>query len=411
MQPTRTLLEVLFSRKMAALLLLGFSSGLPLYLVGKTLQAWLTVAGVDIGTIGWFGLVSLPYTLKFVWAPLVDRYSPPLFGRRRGWIALSQIGLALALAGLALTGPGAGLGVVAAFAVLIAFLSATQDIAFDGYRAEVLDPEELGNGSAVGVYGYRVALLLTGSAALALADLIGWPTTYLLLAALVGCGVGATAWAAVPAASAPPQSLVAAVTQPLADFFGRNGAVRGLLLLVFIVLYKLSDGLAANMATTFLLKTGFTSTDLGVFGGIGFGAVTLGLVVGGVVLTRLGIARCLWLFAGLQGASNLCYFTLALLGQNYWFGTVTAAVENFCAGLVTAAFVAFLTGQCNPRYAATQYALLSSLMAFGTTVAASPAGALAQAVGWPVFFALTALAVVPAFLLLPLFASWKAENV
>lgn len=410
LQQTRTFLEVVFSRKMAALLLLGFFSGLPLFLVGKTLQAWMTHQNVDLKTIGWFSLVSLPYTLKFLWAPLVDRFGLPFLDRRRGWIAAMQLALALGLAAMGLQDPRQGLGVLAALAVLVAFFSATQDIVVDAYSTDALDREELGNGAAVKVFGYRVALLVTGSVALFLADHLSWQQVYLLMAALMGLGVLPTLWAPEPRSSPPPQSLADAVFLPLREFFGRNGWGRGWAILLFIVIYKLCDGLAANMTTPFLLKLGFSNTDLGVFGGIGFGAVTAGVVTGGLLLTRVGIHRCLWLFGFFQAASNLCYLALALVGHDYRLGLLTAGVENFCAGLVTAAFVAFLMSQCNPRYSATQYALLSSLMALGSTVIASPAGVVAEATGWPLFFGFTALMALPGFALLPLFAPWNERS-
>ncbi|MBD0334646.1 MAG: AmpG family muropeptide MFS transporter [Cyanobacteria bacterium Co-bin13] len=397
---------------MLALLCLGFASGLPLFLTSQTLQAWMTTAGVDLGTIGWFTLVALPYSLKFLWSPLLDRYVPPFLGRRRGWLVVTQLGLVLAIGAMALQNPQQALTMVAVNALIIAFLSASQDIAFDAYRTDVLEKREMGAGAAVAVLGYRIALLATGSAALILADRISWPLVYLVMAGLMGLAIAFSVFAPEPVTvNRPPATLAEAVVMPFEEFFQRSGTRRGVLILVFIVLYKLGDALVNNMVTPFLLSMNFTQTDIGAIrGGMGLFATIVGTLVGGALLSRIGINRSLWVFGILQAVSNLAYFVLAQVGQNYPLMVLSINIENFCAGLGTAAFVAFLMSLCNASFSATQYALLSSLMAVSRDILAAPAGQIAQATGWPLFFLLTLVTALPGLLLLPWFAPWHVKT-
>jgi PAT family beta-lactamase induction signal transducer AmpG len=398
---------------MAAILLLGFSSGLPLYLTSKTLQAWMTDAKVDLTAIGLFSLMSLPYSLKFLWSPLLDRFIPPFLGRRRGWLVITQVGLFLAIAAMALQNPAQALQLLAINAFVIAFLSASQDIAVDAYRTDVLEEPEMGAGAAIYVLGYRVALIATGSLALILADRISWAAVYLLMAVLMGIGLIAAITAPEPTLrDRPPASLSDAIRLPFQEFFQRLGVLRTVLILGFIVLYKLGDALVGNMATPFLLTIGFTKTDVGAIqGGMGLVATIVGALTGGAVLSKIGINRSLWVFGGLQAISNLAYFVLAQMGQNYPFMVTAINIENFCAGLGTAAFVAFLMSLCNQRFSATQFALLSSLMAVSRDILAAPAGGLAKATGWPGFFLISLGVALPGLLLLPFFAPWNAQAV
>lgn len=408
----KSLLQVFGSRKMAVLALLGFASGLPLYLTSKTLQAWMTVEGVDLTAIGLFSLVSIPYSFKFLWSPLLDRFVPPFLGRRRGWLVLIQLGLILAIAAMAVQNPAQTLQLLAINAMVIAFLSATQDIATDAYRTDVLEKREMGAGAAVFVLGYRIALLITGSLALILADRLPWSTVYLLLAAFMAIGLFASLWAPEPLRQEqPPKSLADAVRLPFIEFFQRLGLLNGLMILVFIVLYKLGDAVAANMATPFLLKTGFSQTDIGAIqGGMGLIATIVGTLAGGAFLSKLGINRSLWIFGGCQAISNLTYFVLAQLGKNYPFMVLTINIENFCAGLGTAAFLAFFMNLCNARFSATQFALLSSLMAVSRDILVAPAGKIAQTTGWSLFFLLSFVAAIPGLVLLPIFAPWNGSD-
>lgn len=403
------MLQVFRSRKMAALLLLGFSSGLPLYLTSRTLQAWMTVAGVNLTAIGLFSLVGLPYSLKFLWSPLVDRFSFPFLGRRKGWIFMTQAALAAAIAAMALQRPAVALQLLAINTLAIAFLSATQDIVIDAYRADVLEPKETGAGVGVNVLGYRIAMIVTGSAALILADRVPWPTVYLLLAGLMLLTLLVSMRAPEPALrDRPPSSLGEAVRMPFVEFFERTGRARGFLILAFIILYRLGDLMIDRMTTTFLLKTGFSQTDVGAIqGGVGLFSTIVGVLAGGAVIGRLGINRSLWVLGLLQAMSNLAYFSLANVGLNYPMMIATIIIENFCTGLGTAALVAFMMSLCNPRFSATQYALLSSIMAVSRDVLMAPSGSLAQMIGWPLFFLMSFVAAFPGMMLLPFFAPWR----
>jgi PAT family beta-lactamase induction signal transducer AmpG len=373
----------------------------------------MTTENVSLTTIGLFSLVALPYSLKFLWSPLLDRFVPPFMGRRRGWLMITQIALIVAIAAMALQDPERALQLLAVNALVIAFLSATQDIAVDAYRTDVLEELEMGAGAAVYVLGYRIALIVTGAVALILADQLPWPVVYLLMAGLMGVGIMAAIFAPEPQLQdRPPASLREAVILPFQEYFQRSGVLQGALILVFIVLYKLGDALVSNMSTPFLLQVGFSQTDVGAIqGGMGILATIVGVLAGGAVLSRIGINRSLWLFGGLQALSNLVYFILAQIGRNYPFMVLAINVENFCAGLGTAAFVAFLMSLCNQRFSATQYALLSSLMAVSRDILVAPAGRLVDVTSWPVFFLITLVAAIPGLLLLPIFAPWNAKHV
>ncbi|MDH6059988.1 AmpG family muropeptide MFS transporter [Chrysosporum bergii ANA360D] len=412
MNPVRSLLKVFASRKMAALTFIGFSSGLPLFLTSKTLQAWMTVEQVDLTAIGLFSLVGIPYSLKFIWSPLLDRFTVPILGRRRGWLITLQMGLLIAIALMAFQQPKQALQLLAINAVAIAFLSASQDIAADAYRTDILESLELGAGAAVFVLGYRIALLFTGSLALVLADNLPWPSVYLLMSLGMVIGIIATLLAPEPKETSPPESLTAAVILPFGEFFQRLGVIPAILILLFIVLYKLGDSFVNNMSTPFLLQTGFTQTDIGAIQGVmGLIATIVGTLAGGTILSKIGVNRSLWLFGGLQAVSNLAYYILANIGQNYQALVLTINIENFCGGLGTAAFMAFLMNMCNQRFSATQYALLSSFMAVSRDILVAPAGTLAKSTGWPLFFIISIVAAIPGLLLLPLFAPWNPKPV
>ena len=404
-------LRIFGQPKMAVLLFLGFSSGLPFYLTSKTLQAWMTTARVDLATIGFFSLVTLPYSLKFVWAPVMDRYIPPFLGRRRGWVLITQVLLLLAIAAMSLHDPRTGLKMLAINAIAIAFFSASQDISLDAYRTDVLRDREMGAGAAVFVMGYRIAMITTGALAFFLADRMPWTMVYLLLSMLMLIGIVTTFIAPEPVLSdAPPRTLVEAVVLPFADFFQRVGVLRALLVLLFIVAYKYSDSLAGSMTTPFLLQAGFSQSEVGaVFLGVGVVATIVGVVVAGATIGKLGINRSLWTFVVFQGLSNLTYYGLSLSGKNHAFMVSAVVTENFGLGLVTGAMTAYLMSMCNKRFTATQFALLSSLMAASRDILVAPAGKLVESVGWPGFFLITVTAAIPPLLLLPFIAPWSRE--
>jgi PAT family beta-lactamase induction signal transducer AmpG len=409
---THSMLSVFTQRKMAAILLLGFGSGLPLYLTSRTLQAWMTVEGVDLSTIGLFSLVSLPYSLKFLWAPVFDRYVPPLLGRRRGWLVITQILLLLAIAAMGLHDPEGTLRVLALNAVLIAFLSASQDTVFNGYQVDVLEEREMGAGAAIGVLGYRIAMLAVGSAAFVLADRIPWPTVYVLISLLMLLAVAGTIMAPEPVIpERTPQTLGEAVVAPFGEFFRRTGLVWGAVILLFVICYQLPDRFGQIMATPFLLQTGFTQTEIGAIqGGIGLGATIVGVMVGGGIIARLGLNRSVWIFFALQILSNLAYYWIAVSGPSRGRLIAAIIVENVSGGLVTAVFVGFMMSLCSRRFSATQYALLTSLMAFARDLIVAPAGRIVEITGWPTFFLLTIAVGIPAVTLLPFVVPWGAEH-
>lgn len=409
---SRNPLRLFGQPKMAALLFLGFSSGLPLFLTSRTLQAWMTTAKVDLGTIGLFSLVTLPYSLKFLWAPLVDRYVPPFLGRRRGWLFVTQVLLLLAIAAMSLHDPQRGLQALAFNALLIAIFSASQDIVGDAYRTDVLNEREMGAGAAIWVLGYRIALLVVGSVALILADRIPWPTVYLVLSALMLVGMVAAFLAPEPVLrDAPPKTLTEAVVLPFREFFGRLTPVRAIVVLIFIILYRYSDGFAGVMTTPFLIQAGYTQTEIGVvLGGVGLIATIVGALAGGVFVGRAGINKSLWVIVVLQALSNLSYYALSITGRNRSYMVGAIIVENFTAGLVTAALLAFLMTMCNKRFSATQFALLSSLMAASRDVLVAPAGKIAESTGWPAFFLISVAVGLPALLLLVYVAPWNGDT-
>lgn len=404
-------LRIFGQPKMAILVLLGFSSGLPFYLTSKTLQAWMTTSKVDLATIGFFSLVTLPYSLKFVWAPVMDRYVPPFLGRRRGWVLITQVALLIAIGAMSLHDPQQGLRMLAVNAIAIAFFSASQDISLDAYRTDVLQDREMGAGAAVFVLGYRIAMITTGALAFFLADRMPWQTVYLILASLILIGVATTFFAPEPVLNdAPPKSLAEAVVLPFADFFQRAGMLRALLVLLFIVVYKYSDSLAGSMTTPFLLQAGFSQSEVGaVFLGAGVIATILGVLAGGAVIGKVGINRSLWIFVVFQGLSNLTYYVLSLAEKNHSLMVTAVVVENFGLGLVTAGMTAFLMAMCNKRFTATQFALLSSLMAASRDILVAPAGKIAEGLGWPSFFLITVAMAIPPLLLLPLIAPWSRD--
>ncbi|HEY4734669.1 MAG TPA: AmpG family muropeptide MFS transporter [Gemmatimonadaceae bacterium] len=405
------LLRIFGQPKMATLLVLGFSSGLPFYLTSKTLQAWMTNAKVDLATIGFFSLVTLPYSLKFVWAPLMDRYIPPFLGRRRGWVFITQVLLLLVIAAMALHDPRTGLRMLAVNAIAIAFFSASQDISLDAYRTDVLENREMGAGAAVFVMGYRIAMITTGALAFFLADRMSWNTVYLLISLLMLIGIAGTFAANEPVLNeAPPRSLAEAVVLPFTDFFQRAGVLRALLVLLFIVVYKYSDSLAGSMTTPFLLQAGFSQSEVGaVFLGVGVIATIVGVLAAGATIGKLGINRSLWLFVIFQGLSNLTYYGLSLSEKSHSLMVTAVITENFGLGLVTGAMTAYLMSMCNKRFTATQFALLSSLMAASRDILVAPAGKIIESLGWPGFFLLTVAMAVPPLLLLPFIAPWSRE--
>jgi len=398
-------LDVFRSPRIAAVLVLGFSSGLPLALTGSTLQAWLAVSAIDIKTIAWFSWIGLPYALKFLWAPLMDRFVPPMLGRRRGWMLLTQLGLMIGITAMAVSPPGEALWLLGLAALWVAFMSASQDVVIDAYRTDVLNASERGAGAAVGVFGYRMAMLASGALALVLGDQIGWRTTYFIMAGLMLVGM-ATAWLA-PEPVTPagvPRTLGEAVTKPLADLFTRPGALS---LLALVLLYKFGDALAGTLTTAFLIRgAGFTPTDVGVVNkGLGLASLLLGALAGGVLLARMSLYRAMFVFGVLQAISNLSFAWLAWAGKSYPLLVFAVGFENLASGMGTAAFVAFAMALCNHSFSATQYALLSAIASLGRILFGPMAGQMVESLGWGGFFVLTFFAALPGLALV-----WLMRN-
>jgi PAT family beta-lactamase induction signal transducer AmpG len=384
----------LLQRRLAVMLPLGFISGLPLALTAGTLQAWLTAEGVDLKTIGIFTLVGLPYTLKFMWAPLIDRIVPPWLGRRRGWMLVTQACVAVGLVLMAMTQPREHPERMAAFALLVAFLSASLDIVFDAYRTETLQANERGLGAAIWVNGYRVALLVAGAGSFLLADYAGWPMTYLVMAAVMAAGLAAVIVSPEPESSAaPPKTFAEAVGAPLSEFFSRPQA---LTLLAVVVLYKLGDAFAAALQTAFLMGgMGFSATEVGTAKGLGIGATLAGALIGGAMMLRRSLVGSLLVFGAFQALSNLGFVVLAVAGKSTAVLLGVVVLENLTGGMGTAAFVALVMSLCDPRYTATQFALLSSLEALGRVFAGRPSAELVHLLGWTQFFVVTFVAALP----------------
>lgn len=394
----------LMNRRILVMLPLGFASGLPLALTSGTLQAWLTVEGVDLKTIGGFTMVGLPYTLKFLWAPVIDRVIPPWLGRRRGWMVLTQLCVAVGLVLMAATNPKTHPGWMAAYALLVAFLAASLDIVFDAYRTETLHAHERGLGAAVWVNGYRIALLASGAGALVLADYVGWRMTYLAMAAVMLAGLCIVLISPPPTFVAEaPKSMREAVGAPLAEFFGRPHALG---FLTVIILYKLGDAFASALQTAFLIGgLGFSATDVGAVKGVGIFATLLGAFFGGLLMARFGLVRSLLTFGVLQAVSNFGFVALALAGKNSNVLTAVIVIENMTGGMGTAAFVALVMSLCDPRYTATQFALLSSLEALGRVFAGRPSADIVDLVGWTQFFVLTVVVALPG-----LWVVWRSRR-
>jgi PAT family beta-lactamase induction signal transducer AmpG len=359
--------------------------------------------------IGVFSLVGLPYSVKYLWAPVMDRFIPPFLGRRRGWMLVTQLGLVLTIAAMAFSDPAGATTLFAVLAFLVAFVSASQDIVVDAYRTEVLEPVELGPGAGVHIMGYRIAMLTSGAIALILADRLPWKTVYLLMAGSLLVGAVASILSPEPALKEkPPASLKEAVVEPFVEFLSRPGAVG---ILLFVILYKLDVVMATALTTPFMLELGFTKTDIGaVTKGLGMAATIVGTLAGGAVVARVGMKASLWIFGILQSVSTLAFLVLARLGHHYPAMVAAIGLENLCSGMGTAAYAAFLMSLCNKRFTATQYAILTSLMALTRVLVGAPTGYLAKTYGWEVYFLVSMLAAVPGLLLLLQYSRWTSPS-
>ncbi len=387
---------------------MGFSGGLPLLLTMGVLQAWMKEGGVDLTWIGMITLVQIPYAWKFLWAPFLDRFIPPFLGRRRGWLLMSQIALMASIAGLGYSDPVKNPWMMVAAAILVAFFSATQDIVIDAYRREDLPDEELGLGSSMYIYGYRLGMLLASGGGMILADHMSFQRVYLIMSLCLLPGVITTLLTPEPGINVDlPRSMKEAMVNPLIDYFKRSGA---LWILSFILLYKIGDTMASAISTPFYLEIGFSKTEIGtVVKLFGTAATMIGALLGGLFLLKLGISRGLWVFGVLQALSTACFAILAKIGYNMSMLAAVIAFENLSSGMGTAAFVAFMASITNKKFTATQYALLTSLMGLPRALASSVTGFMAKNIGWEGFFIGCTLIAIPGLLLLLKFAPWRSS--
>ncbi|RTL56536.1 MAG: AmpG family muropeptide MFS transporter [Rhodocyclaceae bacterium] len=412
-------LSALLTRRMLICVFTGFTSGLPLYLLLNLLPAWLRTEGISLKAIGLFALIQFPYTWKFLWSPLLDRYALPWLGRRRGWMLLTQVLLLGLIAALGLCSPGEDLQPIMVLAALLAFASATQDIVLDAFRREILSDDELGLGNSVHVNAYRIAGLVPGSLSLILADHLPWGQVFAITALFMLPGALMSLRAAEPALfGAAPKTLREAVVEPFHEFLTRAGWREAALILAFIFFYKLGDSLCTALATPFYLDMGFSKSEIGLVAkNAGLWPAVIGGLLGGLWMVQLGINRALWLFGLVQLLSILGFAWMAWLGHNDTVGATQLAqlalvigIEALGVGLGTAAFVAFIARATNPRYTATQLALFTSLAAVPRTVINASAGWLVEGLGWPTFFLLCFLLALPGMALLLRVAPWQVRN-
>ena len=405
----KPVLATLFSRRMLVALLMGFSCGLPLLLTLGVLQAWMTEEGVDLAWVGMITLVQSPYSWKFLWSPVLDRFTPPFLGRRRGWLMIVQLGLLAAILLLGFSDPVRHPVWMAAAAMLVAFFSATQDAVVDAYRREDLCDAELGLGSSLYVYGYRIGMWAAGGGGLILADFMPFSRVYLVLAAGMLPGILTTLLAPEPpAAAGRPASLREAAWQPLADFFRRDGA---LWIMAFILLYKIGDTMAAAISVPFYLDLGYSKSEIGaVVKLLGAWATIAGGIAGGLLMLKAGIHRSLWVFGLLQALSTAGFAVLARIGYSLPALSAVIGFESLTGGMGTSAFAAFMASQTNRKFTATQYALLTSVMVLPRVLVSAPTGLAVTLVGWEGFFIFCTLAAVPGLLILLRVAPWRGGS-
>jgi PAT family beta-lactamase induction signal transducer AmpG len=403
--------QALLNKRILICIFTGFSSGLPLYILISLLPAWLRSEGVNLKAIGLFALINLPFTWKFLWAPLFDRYSPPL-GRRRGWLLISQILLLLSIPIFGAFNPQFDIWSIAYLAVVVAFFSASQDVVLDAYRRELLLDSELGLGNAVHVNAYKIAGLIPGSLSLILADYLPWNSVFIITALFMLPGLAMTVFVKEPSLkNAAPKTLRAAVSEPFYEFIGRNGLKTALLILAFIFFYKLGDSMATALATPFYLDMGFSKTEIGLIAkNAGLWPSVIGGLLGGAWMVKLGINRALWIFGAVQMLAILGFAWLAMVGHNLFVLGMAIGLEAFGVGLGTAAFVAYIAYTTHPLYTATQFALFTSLAAVPRTFANAATGYLVEDLGWRNFFLFCFVAAIPGMLLLIKVAPWSMDG-
>ena len=408
-----TIKQALLNRRMLICIFTGFASGMPLYLLISLVPAWLRSEGVGLKEIGFFALIGLPYTWKFFWSPLLDRYRLRLpgfnAGLRRSWMLTTQVALLFSIAALGFFDPDTEIWSIAWLCLLIAFLSATQDIVLDAYRRQILPDHELGLGNSIHVNAYRIAGLVPGSLSLILADSLPWQSVFMVTAAFMVLGIGLTLSIDEPQTDARhPTTLNRAIVEPFKEFFSRQGVQQACLILAFMLLYKLGDSMATALATPFYLDMGFSKTQIGLVAKhAALWPMIIGGILGGIMMLKIGINRALWLFGMVQIVSILGFAVLARVGEGLWLLGLVISFEYLGVGLGTAAFVAFMARSTHPAFAATQLALFTALTAVPRTVASSVTGIIVEGVGWENFFYLCTALAIPGMLLLLKVAPWN----
>jgi len=403
--------ESVLNRRMLICVFTGFTSGLPLYIIFSLVQAWLAKGGVSLKDIGYFYLLTLPYNIKFLWAPLADRYVPPFLGRRRSWLLVSQITLFVVIAAMGFYDPKQSLTMIALLVFLVSLFGATQDIVIDAYRREILPDNELGLGNSIHINAYRISGLVPGSLAFILADHLPWDTVFIIVAAFMFAGIGMTLVVSEPEILGKPRNLKEAVVEPFKEFIGRKGWKLALYMVAFIFLYKIGDNMATALATPFYLDMGFTMTQIGVVAKMSaLWAMVIGGMLGGLLMIKIGINRALWLFGVVQMVTIAGFVMLSLMPSNLTALAVVVAMEYLGVGLGTAAFVAFIARETNPKYTAFQLALFTSLAAVPRTFANSSVGVIVETVGWTNFFIFCTIIAIPGMLLLFKVAPWNEKQ-
>lgn len=401
--------ESVFNRRMLICVFTGFASGMPLYVLFQLVPAWLHEGGVSLTEIGLFALVGIPYTWKFLWAPFMDRWVPPLLGRRRGWMFVFQLALLFSIGALGALQPERDVSTIAWLAFAVAFFSASQDVALDAYRREILPDAELGLGNAIHIQAYRISSLVPGSLSLILADILPWDSVFWITGAFMLVGILMTLAVSEPQSEVPESSgMREAVVAPFREYLGRRGWQGLILVLSFMFLYKIGDNMATALATPFYLDLGFTKTEIGVVAKhAALWPAIIGGLLGGGLMIRLGINRSLWLFGVVQVVSILGFAVLASVGHSLWLLAAVISFEYLGVGMGTAAFTAFIARETSRAYAATQFALFTALAALPRTFANASTGLIVEQIGWTPFFLLCAVLALPGMLLLYWVAPWK----
>ena len=408
-----TLKEAILNRRMLICVFTGFTSGLPLYLLIQLVPAWLRAEGVGLAEIGFFALIGFPYTWKFLWSPVMDRFTLPFLGHRRGWMLVTQVALLVSISVMGFIKPDLSIWTVAYLAAAVAFFSASQDVVLDAYRRELLPDVELGLGNAVHVQTYRLAGLVPGSLALILSDHLPWHMVFIVVALFMFVGIILTLVIDEAISEpTPPKTMGEAIVEPFREFIGRKGVQSAALILLFLFLYKLGDSMATALQTPFFIDMGFSRTEIGSVAKLAaLVASIFGGLFGGIVMIRLGINRALWIFGVIQVVSILGFALLSVVGTNLWMLGVANAFEYLGVGLGTAAFVAFIARTTNPAFAATQFALFTALTAVPRTLANAVTGVIVEQVGWTSFFLLCTVLAIPGMLLLFKVAPWNEDGV